>query len=376
MKKQIFSAAVVALSFMLASSMTIQGAAINDDGVWSTQNDYLKLNVESRSSEGEYLRFNLETVNGDVNNADDDEKALLYSNFFSGYATIHYDGHTFMYGRGDDICKPYYDNETKEYVSKQKFGELSVEQRLSFAKGFTNEYDDMLKMTYSVANLGEESSLVGARILIDPMLDNDDKCSVEFDNIEFKNEAAFYSDNVPKVWSVKSSDGNITAFGKIDNNVDNPVDMVTFANWDSLYDNRWNYDVDTSAVNNDCAVAFSWDDEEIKKDETLKYTAYYGVKNTIKTEPFTDEATQNPTENNTMSASDVKQDSTQNNIQQTTIEQNTSANTLPVEEKAETVQGDVITTGSAVPVFLLIVVFISAIAVAVSRRKVNNEKTK
>lgn len=113
-----------------------------------------------------------------------------------------------------------------------------------------------------------------------------------------------------------------------------------------------------------------------KKDETLKCTAYYGVKNTIKTEPFTDEATQNPTENNTMSVSDVKQDSTQNNIQQTTIEQNTSANTLPVEEKAETVQGDVITTGSAVPVFLLIVVFISAIAVAVSRRKVNNEKTK
>ena len=367
MKKQIFSAAVVAFSLITASSMTVQGATPND-GVWSTQNDYLKLNVESRSGEGEYLRFNLETVKGDENNADDDQKALLYSNLFSGYTTIHYDGHTLMYGRGDDICKPYYDNETKEYVSKQKFGEVSVEQRLSFDKGFTDEYDDMLKMTYSVTNLSENTSLVGLRILIDPMLDNDDKCSVEIDNIEFTNESSFYNDNIPKIWSVKSSDVNITAFGKIDNSVDNPVDTVTFANWDSLYDNRWNYNIDTSSVNKDCAVAFLWNDKEINKRETLQYTAYYGVKNTIKAEPITDIAT-----------SGVKQDSTHNsNIKPTTVEQNTVSNAVPASEKTDIEdKTSAITTGSAMPVFLLIVVFVSAVVVAVLRsREANNEKTK
>jgi len=376
MKKQIFSAAVVALSLMTTSLMTVQGAT-TDDSVWSTQNDYLRLSVENRSSEGEYLRFNLETVKGDENNADDDEKALLYSNFFSGYTTIHYDGHSSIYGRGDDICEPYYDAETKEYISKQKFGELSVEQRLSFAKGFTNEYDDMLKITYSVANLCENTSLVGLRILIDPMLDSDDKCSVQIDDIEFPNEACFYSDNIPKVWSVKSYDGNVTAFGKIESDIENPVDTIAFANWDSLFDNRWNYSVDTSAANKDCAVAFLWEDEELEKGEALQYTAYYGVKNTIKAEEATNSPTTAATEGSTMSASEVKQNSNQGSAKPTDAEKVTSANTDAIENPDTSAQANVIATGSAGVVVLLILVFISAAAVVAFRRRgANNEKTK
>lgn len=362
MKRGILSMSLVTTAMMLFSAIGAE-CVTTDNNVWSTQNNYLKLNVEQDSNEGEYLRFNLETVVGDENNLEDNEKSLLYSNFFSGYTTIHYDGQEFMYGRGTDIIKPYYNSETKEYISNQKFGNLLVEQKLSFCKGFTEGYDDMLKVVYSVTNEDENNSLVGVRLLIDPMLDNDDKCKVEIDNVSFTNEARFFSDNIPQKWSVKSSDESIIAFGKIDNGVGTPVDSLVFANWNSLYDNRWIYDVDTSVVNNDCAIALSWNDNEIKSGETKNYTAFYGVKNAVKTESYTEEVTQNTTQNKPI---------------QTITEKGTSNNTVSVSENSK---GDdkysVITTGGSIPVALLIVLLMSALGVVLFKRRVNNsEKTK
>lgn len=373
MIKRTFSVVAVA-AFLVLSSTVAAECVTADDSVWSMKNSYLKLSVEQNRNEGEYLRFNLETVAGDENNIADDEKLLLYENFFSGYTTIHYDGRTFMYGRGSDITDPYYNDETKEYISNQKFGELSVEQKLSFCKVFNEEYDDMLKVKYSVTNLGESNSLTGLRVLIDPMLDNDDKCQVEINNVSFINEACFYSENIPQIWSVKSADGNIKAFGKIDKSLDDPVDSLAFANWDSLYDSRWNYAVNTSAVNNDCAIAFSWDDKEIKSGETKEYIAYYGVKNTVKTEPVTEQVTQEATDNST----GVKQNVIASQSSQTTTEKITTTNTIPSDEKNSIDdKGGVIITGGVIPVALLIVLLTSALGVVLFRRRVKgSEKTK
>lgn len=372
MIKRTFSGVAVA-AFLVLSSTIVAECVTTDDSVWSMENDYLKLNVEQDYNEGEYLRFNLETVVGDKNNIADNEKSLLYTNFFSGYTTIHYDGQTFMYGRGSDITEPYYNDETKEYISNQKLGELSVEQKLSFCKVFTEEYDDMLKVEYSVTNLGESNSLMGLRVLIDPMLGNDDKCQVEINNVSFINEACFYSENIPQIWSVKSADGNITAFGKIDKSVDNPVDSLAFANWNSLYDRRWDYTVNTSAVNNDCAIAFSWDDEEIKSGETKEYIAYYGVKNTAKTEPITEKITQEATD-----STSIKQNVIEGQSNQTTTEKITTTNTVSSsEENSIDDKGGVIITGGVIPVALLIALLTSALGVIFFRRRVkDSEKTK
>ena len=369
MKRRIFSTIVIT-SAMILSSTIVAECVTTDNGGWSTQNNYLRLNVEQDSNEGEYLRFNLETVVGDENNLVDNEKSLLYSNFFSGYTTIHYDGQEFMYGRGVDITEPYYNNETKEYISNQKFGDLSVEQKLSFCHEFTEGYDDMLKVVYSVTNTSENNSLVGVRLLIDPMLDNDDKCKVEVNNVTFTNEARFFSDNIPQKWSVKSLDESIIAFGKIDNGVGTPVDSLTFANWDSLYDNRWDYDVDTSVVNNDCAIALSWNDNEIKSGETKNYTAFYGVKNAVKTESYTEGVTQEVTDSST-----VNQNTTQNNPPQTITEKGTSNNTVTASENSNISDKDsVITTGESIPVSALVGLFTSAVGIIFFRKGLKNSE--
>ena len=236
MKKHKIAAAVLALtSAVSASAGAVAFAKANDAAMKnaSLENDFIRLTVEQNSSQMEYLRFCLDTNNGQTATKDDDQKNLTYKNFYSGYTTLNINGETYIYGEGTDTSEPKYDASKSCHTSSQRFGDVEVMQTLTFSEGFTKGYNDMLRISYKVINAKPEDN-IGVRILIDPMIEDDDDLKLHAnENIGFDAETAFRSP-VPDVWKgVITADRNISVYGK--NNVSElKPDSLTFANWNCL----------------------------------------------------------------------------------------------------------------------------------------------
>ncbi len=284
-KKLIASFTMIQIFLLIFFSLTCHAVSADEDQSFIS-NDYLKLVVEHDASKQlEYLRFQLETNLGEEHNSNDDNRSMLYKNFFSGYTTININGELFIYGTGTDTMSPYFDIENYQHVSAQQFNGVEVEQRLCFDKGFSDLHNDMLKITYTVKNNIEDAN-VGIRIMIDPMLDDDDSGYLKTNDVTFTNEVTFLDSNIPDVWSLESTVyPEMHAYGKIHSGY--IPDKLIFGQWSSLYDNRWDYNVDDNQNNGDSAVAFLWNEKTIRMGESNTYTAYYGVKNYSSLSPAT-----------------------------------------------------------------------------------------
>ena len=116
----------------------------------SLENGFLRLSVEQDARQGEYLKFRLDTTGGQVRTDKDDQKNLTYRNYYTGYTTLNINGTDYVYGRGTDTSEPAFDPEQSCHVSSQKFGDVEVQQTLTFAEGYTVGYHDMLKISYKV----------------------------------------------------------------------------------------------------------------------------------------------------------------------------------------------------------------------------------
>lgn len=240
----------------------------------SLENDFIRLTVEQDSSQMEYLRFCLDTNNGQTSTKDDDQKNLTYKNFYSGYTTLNINGENYIYGTGTDTSEPKYDASKGTHTSSQKFGDVEVMQTLTFSEGFTKGYNDMLKISYKVLNADNDDN-IGIRILLDPMIEEDDGLKLYVNDISVDNETAFNTP-VPDVWKADITvDKEITAYGKNSGTEFKP-DSLTFANWDSLYNNEWNTPFDGSKNINDSGVAIKWEPVSASGKE---FTSYYGIKN-------------------------------------------------------------------------------------------------
>lgn len=249
---------------------------INDN---SMNNQYIKLAVELNEKESEYCRFYLESIKGNLDSEQDDDKKLLYNNFYSSYTTINIDGVKHIYGQGKTIQKPIYDEKTKSNISIQSFGDIEVKQSLKFVEGFTENHEDMLEINYSIKNNGKKDSKVALRVMLDLSLGNDDKCILNLNNEEFISEKETNIKDLSS-WSVRSSkEDNIIAYGKI--NDKNNYNKIQFANWGKLYDTPWEYSVKSSEIYEDSAVAMVWNEVNLKVNEEKACSTLYGVKNTL-----------------------------------------------------------------------------------------------
>lgn len=270
----------VLLAIASAVSMTtgiITFAAENDAILSETsmQNGYIKLSVEEDEHQGEYLRFKLDTVGGQTAVKDNDNKALTYCNFYSGITTVNVNGSSFIYGRGETVGTPQFDSKSKSHTSAQRFGDVVIEQKLMFSEGFTKGYEDMLKVSYTVLE-SSGSDTVGINLIIDPMLEEDDRTKLSVTNIDISQEAMF-SENLPTEWKAEMNGNNkITAYGKLS---DVPIapDSVTFANWNGLYDNPDDFTPDINKPIDDGAVAVRW--EPVHVSDGSEFSTYYGIRN-------------------------------------------------------------------------------------------------
>ncbi|NLK96043.1 MAG: hypothetical protein GX275_12795 [Clostridiales bacterium] len=241
-------------------------------------NDYIIVNLEDNKDSTEYLRFQVLTEKGNLKNSEDDSRKLMYSNFSSSYTTININEKSYIFGQGKTIDEPNYSKERSALICSQRFEDIVVTQELELVNGFTYGYEDMVKITYKVENLGDEDAFLGIRAMIDPFIGDDDKGLIEVDNEAIMAETEISKKDFHGVWQIESNNENIVAYGKAS---ENNYDSITFANWDKLYDNRWNYEVKNSEVILDSAVAMTWNEEIIKAGENRKMEITYGVKNEI-----------------------------------------------------------------------------------------------
>lgn len=277
MKNRRFAAfALGAVSAVSATAGIAAYAKANDAAMKnsSLENDFIRLTVEQDSSQMEYLRFCLDTNNGQTATKDDDQKNLTYKNFYSGYTTLNINGENYVYGTGTDTSEPKYDASKGTHTSSQMFGDVEVMQTLTFAEGFTKGYNDMLRISYKVLSAGEDDN-IGVRILLDPMIEEDDGLKLSVNDISVNEETAFHAP-VPDVWKADITvDKEITAYGK--NNVTElKPDSLTFANWDSLYNDVWNTAFNSTESISDSGVAVKWEPVSAAGRE---FTSYYGIKN-------------------------------------------------------------------------------------------------
>lgn len=100
MKKRKAIPLLAAVSIMLLSHSSVIATAVDDNHQVNLSNDYLSCIVEQDSESLEYLRFGLRTNIGNVKNENDDDRFLLYNNFFTGYTSVNVGGNTYVYGTG------------------------------------------------------------------------------------------------------------------------------------------------------------------------------------------------------------------------------------------------------------------------------------
>lgn len=256
---------------IIAQSFSITAAAANNDSS-IMQNDYLTLYV---GKEDHNLGlYQLSANKGDLANAGDDKKNLMYDNFYSSYTTIVLNGKTYRFGEGETVSAPCYDPESDSCITVQSFGSLEVTQTLSFADGMDTGHDDMLLVSYTVKNTSDNDVLAGVRIMLDSQLDRDDKGTLRVDGalLDFEKD---YENDIPSVWSVVSGDDSVAAYGK----VRTVPDSIEFADWSSLFDKKWGYSADGAKDIEDSAAALVWDNSTLAPGSSNEYSVYYGVKN-------------------------------------------------------------------------------------------------
>ena len=354
---------------------SMQCFAVQSENKVNVSNDYLMYTVEQDSNSMEYLCFNLSTKDGSVESKADDNQFLLYKNFFTGYTTVSVDGNIYVYGTGTDTAKPCVTEDNK-HISSQNFGDVEVRQELSFVKGFTDVYDDMLKISYTVTNKGE-SAETGIRIMLDPMLGDDDTCIFNINGTSHRNEIDMESD-IPKIWSIKSiRNEGIQAYGKITD--DCIPDKMIYADWNKLYDNRWSYYFEPQNTVNDSAVAFLWNEKMIKHGNSITYTIYYGVKNTMKIEessvPESSETV--PTSSTTQSEYQPSETTTiRQEIAEGKDKVQTSSDTQPKEIVFTEQETKPVDTGYVFPCIAVVFIFLSGLVIMffVRKRGIHHEK--
>ncbi|MGM9977517.1 MAG: hypothetical protein ACI33J_01840 [Clostridium sp.] len=303
MKKK--KAMLITTAVLVAQVMSIpvyaaeNNVSINEESMY---NDYLNICVENDSSQSEYCRFVIRTKEGSLSTNNDNDKKLTYSNFYSSYTTININGADYIYGEGEEIQEPVFDKETKSSISTQKFGDIEITQFLRFVNGFTDKYNDMAEISYEIKNTGKEEANVGIRVMIDAMPGDDDKGTIKVNSSEYEKEFELKNEDVTKEWSVFSNNDNeIEAYGKASSNTEVIPSKIQFANWNNLYDNRWDYSVNYDEANEDSAIAIVWNDVNIESGEKKILSTCYGVRNvdeTPKEEENNNKEDSNKEENN------------------------------------------------------------------------------
>lgn len=278
MKKIIKRFSAIAVSALLTcSAVFATAAAANDvtvDGD-TMSNGYIQISCDTSSAQ-----LRMSTTGGDPDNANDDNKKLLFGSGSSTSRTvINIDDNIAFYDTSNGI----FDAANKTHTSTDSFSSapnVEVKQNYSFISSSATGRDDLVEIKYTITNNDTTAHNCGVRIMIDTMLGSNDSAPFRIPNVgAVTTEKTFYGADIPEYYQAFDSLDNpsVVAYGTFDKTSSNPADYVQFMYWGDSNDLEWDITTSEGSTIGDSSVASTWECEALQPGETRTYKMYYGL---------------------------------------------------------------------------------------------------
>ncbi len=244
--------------------------------------NYLSLSVNSSG------RFRLESAGGLPWQPSDDGKALLDRSF----ASFRVGGQDYIFGNGYGaagglISAPAADVGTESVSTSWKIGDVEVTQHLVLLTAPGSDTGNLL-VSYTVKNTGPAAVDVGARVLFDTLLGQNDgpRVMIPGTSVYLTNETTI--EPAPSTWrAVDSLLPEVMVYGQNPSGGGTlPPDTMVLAHWAGIAQSKWDYVPDpnlnfTTTENvygsADLAVALYWDEDNLGAGEERVYATLYGL---------------------------------------------------------------------------------------------------
>ncbi len=292
MKKRI-KAFLLLIVFILGlvNPLIMEVAAAEESAIQSIKNSIVELLVNKKDG-----RFVIKTVDGSPNREDENEPLLFIKDMpQTSFTTIRIDGEDYIYG--NTYVSPeggFLENPVTNGMSSNsiwKIGDIAVAQRLELTDNISSSDVGNVKISYTIKNEGSIAKEVGARILLDMMLGDNDGCIVSLDGKkDISYEEKVSKKNIPLYWRCTDAVDNpkVVAYGFVKGWGNVEPDSMTIAHWSALSGTKWDYIINPernigSSLNDyksaDSAAALYWEPKVLSPGETMLVETFYGLGN-------------------------------------------------------------------------------------------------
>lgn len=281
---------------LICSLLMIAAEVWADNDLLSLENKYIKIYINNSAEETG--RFAVDVTNGDPNRPDDEGKPLIYGHPkpWTSFTTIRINGRNFVFGKattkragagvpGGVIAEPPM-LVSNQLSIKCQYDSVSVKQILDLARSPSTGALDTARVKYVFRNEGNSPVEIGARILLDTMVGDNDGAPFRLGDKEITYEYGSTGKDIPDFWQAFDSLAKpaVIAQGTLRGGDIKTPDKIIFTNWGKAADNPWDFPIQ-SGINFlrlgedelDSAVAMYWMPRKINPGEQLEIVTYLGL---------------------------------------------------------------------------------------------------
>ncbi len=246
---QLFRLALIVASTSLLP-IAVYGQTATADPLLVVRNDLVKIVVNNEFQDTG--RFALETIAGNPENPNDDNMPLIYGRPkpWTSYSTFLIDGQSYVFGGptkkragksgkyGKLVSQSIIDNKV---VTVCQFDTLLITQSLALFNNPISAAKDAVLIEYQIENAGFAPRKVGARIMLDTMLGNNDGAPFRIGTDAIEAERLFSGGQILPFWQAFDdlASPNVVAQGILssdDIELTKP-ERMGLVNWGTLADN-------------------------------------------------------------------------------------------------------------------------------------------
>ncbi len=164
---------------------------------------------------------------------------------------------------------------------------IEIQQTLSYVSDQEDTNYGNVFIRYSVNNTSGHDIQVGARLLEDVMLGDNDGAAIKVDDNFYDKEIAFEGSEVPEVWRATDNEfaPNVVAYGYTSGWGNKRPDRMVVGSWLGLSQTPYDYTPDSSVNftmesdygHKDTGIAYYWNPKSISNNETSYFETYYGL---------------------------------------------------------------------------------------------------
>ncbi len=164
---------------------------------------------------------------------------------------------------------------------------IKIQQVLSFVSDPEDTNFGNVFIRYVVNNTSGKSIQVGARLLEDIMLGENDGAAIKIEDNFFDKEIVFEGTDVPNIW--RSTDNefapNVVAYGYTSGWGNAKPDKMIVGHWQGLSKTAYdytpnpslNFTMESDYGSKDTAVAYYWNPKSLENEGTTYFETYYGL---------------------------------------------------------------------------------------------------